>query len=215
MSLINDALRKARQAASEHEAERAGSGGGLRPAYPGRGRPRSIGPVVVLVAVTAAVAGAAGSWWLAGRQDRNGEQTLGAAPAATAAAPTPAPTEAVARAGGVADERALPTRAPEPVPATSAGGSRPVPGGAPVERATALPTAAAGTGERVYILDAEVGGRTLSLGFIVARSESPFAEINGREVGIGSKVEGFTVEAIEADRVVLRDADGPLVLRVP
>jgi hypothetical protein len=69
--------------------------------------------------------------------------------------------------------------------------------------------------DRDFVLDADLGEVTLSLGFIVARRDSPFAEINGREVMIGSEIEGFIVEAIESDRVVLRDADGPLVLRVP
>ena len=45
--------------------------------------------------------------------------------------------------------------------------------------------------------------------------DNPFAEINGVEVWVGSEIEGFVVEAIEADRVVLRDDNGPLILRVP
>ena len=70
-------------------------------------------------------------------------------------------------------------------------------------------------GERVFVMEAELGGVSLSLGFIVARSTNPFAEINGSEVWIGSEIEGFVVEAIEADRVVLRDDKGLLILRVP
>jgi len=65
------------------------------------------------------------------------------------------------------------------------------------------------------MLDAELGGTTLSLGYIVFRPVRPFAEINGVDVYEGSEIEGFTVERIEADRVVLRDAEGPLELRVP
>jgi hypothetical protein len=71
------------------------------------------------------------------------------------------------------------------------------------------------TGERIFILDADLGTTSLSLGYIVFRPVRPFAEINGVEVYEGSEVEGFTVEKIEADKVTLRDADGPLVLRVP
>jgi hypothetical protein len=70
-------------------------------------------------------------------------------------------------------------------------------------------------GERVFVLDADVGYATLNLGFIVARSTNPFAEINGTEVRVGSEIEGFTVEAIEADQVILRDDNGTLILRVP
>ena len=70
-------------------------------------------------------------------------------------------------------------------------------------------------GNRVFVMEATIGGVSLSLGYIVARANNPFAEINGTDVWIGSEVEGFVVEAIEADRVVLRDAKGLLVLRVP
>ena len=70
-------------------------------------------------------------------------------------------------------------------------------------------------GNRVFVMEAEIGGVTLSLGYIVARSSNPFAEINGTEVWIDSEIEGFVVEAIEADRVILRDDKGLLILRVP
>ena len=64
-------------------------------------------------------------------------------------------------------------------------------------------------------MEAELGDVVLSLGYIVARTTNPFAEINGVDVYVGSEIEGFVVEAIEADRVVLRDDKGPLTLRVP
>ena len=70
-------------------------------------------------------------------------------------------------------------------------------------------------GNRVFVMEGNIGGVTLSLGYIVARTTNPFAEINGTDVWIGSEIEGFVVEAIEADRVVLRDDNGPLILRVP
>ena len=73
----------------------------------------------------------------------------------------------------------------------------------------------AASGDRVFVLDADLGYATLSLGYIVARPVNPFAEINGIEVSVGSEVEGFRVEKIEADRVVLRDEKGELVLQVP
>jgi hypothetical protein len=69
-------------------------------------------------------------------------------------------------------------------------------------------------GERVYVLDANLGYASLSLGFIVSRSVNPFAEINDIEVYEGSEVAGFVVERIEADRVILRDDRGMLVLQV-
>jgi hypothetical protein len=69
-------------------------------------------------------------------------------------------------------------------------------------------------GEREYVVEADLGYAFLSLDYIVSRSEDPFAEINGTEVHEGSWIEGFTVEKIEQDRVLLRDDRGPLVLRV-
>ncbi len=51
-----------------------------------------------------------------------------------------------------------------------------------------------GERERVYVLDADLGNVTLSLGYIVARTTNPFAEINGVEVFVGSEIEGFVVE---------------------
>jgi hypothetical protein len=67
---------------------------------------------------------------------------------------------------------------------------------------------------RVFIVEANLGYATLSLDYIVYRSEDPFAEINGIELHEGSWLDGFTVEKIERDRVMLRDNRGPLVLRV-
>jgi hypothetical protein len=89
------------------------------------------------------------------------------------------------------------------------------PTGSAAEPPTASRPTVGEDGTRIYVLDADLGSTQLSLGYIVARQQNPFAEINGRDVFIGSEIEGFTVEAIEADRVVLRDQDGKLVLRVP
>ena len=80
---------------------------------------------------------------------------------------------------------------------------------------TANETVSLSDGERVFEIEAELGYASLNLGYIIARSENPFAEINGVDVFVGSEIEGFVVEAIETDRVILRDDKGPLVLKVP
>jgi hypothetical protein len=85
----------------------------------------------------------------------------------------------------------------------------------PVVEEPAATAAGAAPGERVFIIEADLGDVVLNLGYIVARHENPFAEINGIDVYLGSEIEGFVVESIEADRVVLRDDEGLLVLRVP
>jgi hypothetical protein len=66
----------------------------------------------------------------------------------------------------------------------------------------------------VYVLEAELGYASLSLGFVVARPDDPFAEVNGREVHVGTEVDGFVVEEITPRGVRLRDARGPLELRL-
>ena len=212
MSLINDALRKARQAAAEHEAQQPDTAFRAPKAYPSRSAPRRSGVVVLAsVAVMAGLAGAAVAWWAIGQR----EQPV----AAVVPMPTPSPTPAVEapQAGSPAvvpfesvEETAVVVVA-TPTPST--------PQVATTQEPELVPTPQERTGEtsgdRVFVLDADLGYATLSLGYIVARPVNPFAEINGVEVSVGSEVEGFRVEKIEADRVVLRDGKGELVLRVP
>jgi type IV secretory pathway VirB10-like protein len=214
VSLINEALRKARQAASEHESKQPD--GPFRPsrAYPSRRSRHGSGLLAMLViAVAAGVVGAAAAWWLLSESK-------------------PAPAEIPVVEGPsleVATSPATPEVFPTPVdePVTAAPPEAPPEresAPAEVEQTATEPEPAASVAEesvtdsddnRVFVMEAELGYASLSLGYIVARSSNPFAEINGTEVWIDSEIEGFVVEAIEADRVVLRDANGLLVLRVP
>ncbi len=212
MSLINDALRKARQAAAEHEAQQPDAAFRAPKAYPSRGPRRRSGVVgLAVVAVMAGLAGAAVAWWAVGQR----EQPV----AAVVPMPTPSPAPIVEapqpEAPAVvpvesAEEIAVvivatPTLSTPQVATTQ----EPAPEPTPQERTGAV------SNDRIFDLDADLGYATLSLGYIVARPVNPFAEINGIEVSVGSEVEGFRVEKIEADRVVLRDEKGELVLRVP
>ena len=228
MSLINDALRKARQAAAEHEAQQPDTAFRAPKAYPSRGPNRRSGvAVLVLVAVMAGLTGAAVAWWAVGQR----EQSV----AAVVPMPTPSPTSIV-------EEPDDPAPALSPTPTVGAPQAE-APAVVPVESAeenavvvvaSQTPTApqvateleqatvptqqertGAATSDRIFVLDADLGYATLSLGYIVARPVNPFAEINGIEVFVGSEVEGFRVEKIEADRVVLKDEKGELVLQVP
>ena len=56
-------------------------------------------------------------------------------------------------------------------------------------------------------------GRRLSLNGI-AFSAQPIALLNGRAVGVGESIEGFTVTAIDRDHVTLRGAEGPFSIRL-
>ena len=224
MSLINDALRKARQAAAEHDEQRPGRPFQAPRAYPSRAPRRGTGmAAVVLIASIAAVGGAALVWWALDRADQpviaGAEQSIGA-PQQPATDPVPAPMPE----GTAQETPAAPTDPPEqsgePLVSPHTEDVEPVqippsPTSIPTRAKEIVVRNEEGERERVYILDAKVGNVTLSLGYIVARTTNPFAEINGIEVLVGSEIEGFVVEKIEPDRVVLRDKNGLLVLRVP
>jgi hypothetical protein len=80
-----------------------------------------------------------------------------------------------------------------------------------------LPSDAAGktpAGPRIFVIDADLGRTTLSLGFIAFRPEDPFAEINGLEIHVGSRIEGLVVEEIARDHVRLSGEEGDIILRV-
>jgi hypothetical protein len=234
VSLINEALRKARQAAAEHESSRPDTAFRAPRAYPRRG-PRRWGGVIllVLVAATAGLTGAVLVWWTldAGRSSvvpADEPVTEAALETAKPSQPdSPAahersvvdPESATDPPAYEADDRGIRTEGP--VKGKTAGAA-PEPRG---HEAAAAPSGPRQTheeapaseqptsGERVFVLDADLGYAALSLGFIVARPVDPFAEINDIEVHIGSEVAGFVVEKIEPDQVVLRDERGELVLR--
>jgi hypothetical protein len=227
VSLINDALRKARQATSEHEANQPETAFRPAKAYPSRRSGRSGGPLAAaLIAVAAAVIGAAAAWWYLGNRQtpptEPGTSEARAADDAEHAAPLMTPPTPVANRTVSESRDSTADDVPTPMdvhPTESVAAARIQPGNSPTE--PAVPLAATGgpvtdpNRGRVFVLEAELGYASLSLGYIVARRDNPFAEINGKEVRVGSEIEGFVVEAIETDRVILRDARGPLVLRVP
>ncbi|HQP44761.1 MAG TPA: hypothetical protein PLV66_13915 [Thermoanaerobaculales bacterium] len=229
MSLIHEALRKARREPDEEDARGVAYARGLT----GRRRRHGLGTGILLgaLAVSAGAAAGIGMWlWLGARSGPVPPAPAAVSPAPTAAAaipglaeiqPTPAPTPAPT--AGPAS-RALETsgdglQASEtsglPAGETAPEAEAPVTPGAPVHRAK--PTRAAGRpGEdRVFHIQADLDYATLALDFIVARPTDPFARINGMDLRVGSTIEGFTVEEITSTAVRLRDERGPLVLVVP
>ena len=227
MSLINEALRKARQAASEHDSKQPDDVFRPRKAYPSRRSGRRSGSLaMILIAVIAGVGGATAAWWfLSDRPTAPTEATVSrgrsfdAASPAASTEPSPvredvrfepdssrAPAQLVSEPTSVRSEDSV---------ATSQNDAEPPQIAVSPAKAAAKKPVIGPDGERVYVMEAELGGVSLSLGYIVARSTNPFAEINGSDVYVGSEIEGFVVEAIEADRVVLRDDTGLLILRVP
>lgn len=248
MSLISDALRKARQEAAERDAHARGV---APPPGPVATRSSSgLGTGLVLGAVIAAVAALSGGvavWWAVGSGDdpdglhaaqasavpapASGPST-GAGPASDAAEPDPEDDAAEPVAATAADLRldrtdpgsAPQPDAPDPTPTAATGASTPPPA-MPVPRiqppdpapgqadpATVAPDG--GSGPREFGLVAELGYARLELGYLVYRRDDPFAEVNGREVHVGSRVDGFVVDEITRTSVRLSDHRGAVVLRV-
>jgi len=214
VSLINEALRKARQAASEHDSKQPEGPFQPAKAYPSRRSGRSSGLLMmVLIAVAAGVVGASAVWWfLSDRETTSTETTIVEGPSIDAAAPQATP----AGSSTPVDDQATaaPHEAPPQQERALAEGEQTDTEPAPAAAVAEEPVTDS-DGNRVFVMEAEVGGVSLSLGYIVARSSNPFAEINGIDVRIGSEIEGFVVEAIKRDRVILRDEKGLLILRVP
>jgi hypothetical protein len=236
MSLISEALRKARAEAAEREGR-------------GRGIPRALvlppkkwrsGPgllLVLLLVVVAAFGGAAVAWWALARRPA----TTGARPDAAARMTSP-PTKAKVPAAAVPAPPAAAPAAPAPSPSAppTEGSERTAlpaaaaAGASPTQPATTPPPArttekrdheavARGAetaqtepsrGERSFTIDANLGYAKLHLDYIVYRPGSPFASINGGQVIVGSVIDGFSVDEISQDFVRLRDRHGTVVLRV-
>lgn len=232
MSLIHEALRKARRESEDGESRGVVYSRGLTGHRGRRGVGLGILFGVLLSAVTAVMVG--GALWLrlAGRAEQRSASSVIEAPAEdrTAAPAPPEPTApdptgdaiplAIASAPGDQAEIPAPTpQATEPVTIPVAvaphdQSERPSasPTAGPAPRPTAAPSQ---PGERVYDVEADLGYATLTLDYIVFRSTDPFAQINGLDIRVGSTIEGFTVEEIGRSSVRLRDDRGPLILRVP
>lgn len=235
MSLIHDALRKARREAGEEEQRglvyARGLTGGRRSV--GLGRGILLGAALVLLAGavvggvlwlrTQAAARSAARVAISGTESRHHVDAPSGTPS-PAGRQTPeqveaSPTAPAGRTTATTEVQATATKQPEgsaghDVEATSVDTTAPSPID-PVALPRPTPRMTAPTGERVFDVEADLGYAVLTLDYIAFRATDPFAQINGRDVRVGSTVEGFTVEEIGPSSVRLRDPRGPLVLRVP
>ena len=234
MSLIHEALRKARRQEGDEDARGVAYARGLT----GR-RHRGLGTGMVIGALLAVAAGAAvgvGLWQWHGdgsgtppaaagsgsattSAGASGLQPAPSQPATESAAVTAATTAAPAQ-GAPGDGAAASTGPGQPPGELTAGPQQPELPTAerrlppPAERATPRETRGPG-GERVFHVEADLGYASLVVDYIVDRPSDPFARINGRDIRVGGTIEGFTVEEITSAAVRLRDARGPLILKVP
>lgn len=250
MSLISEALRKARQQAAEEGDQRGGVLYSWSPATRPRGTRLGLGLVLgAMIALGAALAGAGAVWWVVGHRGQSETAALPSSPQPAAPAdssedqlssdtspdavgPSP-PSAPLATERTSSEDQGLPlghtrdqtAEPPRDAPVASLSGlSRPTPGADPdattrqsdrPARGNADPPTIGPDGERIYLIEADLGGVALILDFIVYRADDPFAQINGLDVRVGSTIEGFTVEAIERNQVRLRDEHGILILRAP
>lgn len=218
MSLVSDALRKARQERAERSARERGVGLPLNQDHRRTGRfavPVMIG---MILAIAAGVAGGVVAWWLLGP----GEQERFVAEAAPTTA-TGGPVQDTVEGNIESNAQAEGTvgQVPEPPSKAPIAASMPYPEETtadfePVEQPAERQAKPVPRKEesRDFVAEGRIGEVTLSLGYIVFRETDPFAEINGVTTFAGSEVSGFRVEEIHRDRVVLSNQDGPVVIRV-
>ena len=230
MSLIGDALRKARQEAAERESDRRGILFSAKiansPTRSNLGLGLALGAII---AVAATVAGGSAVWWLLGRSETQPPTAQEmAAPAAvgvtdsteaqaSASRPTPGnpnstePETSTAVAATTATTDLGPGQA---IKQPDAVDDRP-PREVAEDKHRAEGFTGMEDGDEIYILEADLGSVLLSLDFIIFRSEDSFVEINGVELHVGGVIEGYRVKAIEADRVRLSNGRRSIVLRAP
>jgi hypothetical protein len=217
MSLVSEALRKARQEAAEKRAQQRGI------IYTGtivtqRGSRLGFGLVIgSIIAVLAALGGGAAVWWTISRANPSAPSEVLTAEVTPAPEPAPATDSQPIGPGGE------PSQPEAPVPTPAQAQPAPAPQAEAVTTMAELiqPTpelqledSATTERERVFVIEADLGYATLSLGFLVFRSEDSFAEINGIEVREGQTIDGFVVDKIEQTQVTLQDDQGPVVLKV-
>ena len=242
MSLINEALRKARKDAAEQDAEVRGVT--YRPPRAHLPTERSWLPALAGVALGAVIAAAAFLFLMPRGASEphatpaSSESPVEASEPATELAPVPerdlepaaAPEPLPAPESDLEPAprtQAEPKREPDPPP-TKVQAAEPALPQKPslaepqtadqqtesTPRRVEPPTRVGQVDEAVYVLEAEVDGISLRLDFIVWAPPNPFAQINGRQVSVGQTVDGLIVRAIERDAVTLEGEDGPFKLRV-
>ncbi|MCD4748701.1 MAG: hypothetical protein K8R59_04935 [Thermoanaerobaculales bacterium] len=237
MSLVSDALRKARQEVVERDARGKGVHTPRVVVLPATSSRIGIGLLIGAgIALAAALIGGVAAVWFVGPQ--RSEETIAKAvieernQPSSKAAPMEEPFERLEQtadepgseeaAGVVPTKRLAPVQiSPDEIPVDGRELSSIGDDSAPMtiqEETQVEPrsevAAADLPGSRDVVAEARIGGTTLTLGYLVYRSEDPFAEINGIDVHVGTIIEGFLVEEILRDRVVLRNDEGPLVIRV-
>jgi hypothetical protein len=229
MSLIHDALKKARREAAAQDDPGVVYPGGLT----GRRDRAGLGAGLMIGASLALLAGivvVALGWWIFrdGASDASGASTPPIQPIPTVRAPGTDPSasndvagesEQAALTQGGTTENPVAAESPDPPSSPQSRAAQEparLPRGEPIlPSAPPTPPEDSTSGERVFEVEADLGYAYLTLDYIVYRANDPYAQINSFDVRVGSHIDGFTVEEITDRWVRLRDGRGPLVLKVP
>lgn len=242
MSLINEALKRARVEAARRDATARGVPPAALPVYVPRRRRPWLAPVAGFAAGLVAVAMATGAFWLvrrpamppSGTAATAGEVADSLAQAVAvralpspAAPPIEAPSPAAPRpeASTIASRPARPAAAPpiaaRPVIAESAVAESAVAEPAAVAPAPVAPSLsprrlppAGDDGIRTYLRQATPAGERVKVDFIVWSKSQPFAQINGELLSSGQSVDGYTLLEVERERVQLEGGGERFWLRV-
>jgi hypothetical protein len=248
LSLIDEALKRAREQAARQDAAKRDAQYRQVPAWAPPSR-RSVSPAVIGGVIAFCAAAGLGVGLYLGRPHKPAEPEAAMA-AMTAASPTPAdspaepagPLPARVEESPAAPAEATPqlpdetrtearteTRTtPEPAaetpaaPEAPAAPATPAPVTVPVDTSptpepTATPPEPAPAPEvRNYVREMPLpDGGSLRLDGVAFSSSQPVAVINGRVVGKGEAIEGFTVTLIESKHVVLSRAGLTVHLTLP
>lgn len=202
MSLINEALRKARKEAAGARSSQARQQAPMR-----RNERHTPWAAILVIALLAALFGGSISWWFfRGKSEPSAPgsgakietATIQATPPAEAppSSDEPLPVEntkpatppAQGTSPGKTQSRPIVSPTPSPSPTPTPPQSKPTP----------IPE------KTVFTATARIDGAVLNLDYLVFRKDQPFAEINGVTVGEGGMIEGFKVEKISEDRIILQ-----------
>ena len=235
MSLVNEALKKARLEAARQDAARRGI------PLPVAERPTSLGvgmDIMVKVGAALLVVAIAALIFFLGRRSSPSEAAVGAESAKEVAVPAaepssaselPAPEDPIVAEPAQVDRapvRSANVAEPAPSPPRSPNRNRKLDrsrartkrqaSGAPRSNDARTPSsAAAGAAPQEVLRTLELSGsRRIELGGIAWSEERPFALVNGRVVGPGDRVESLTIVAIAPRHVELLGEDGHFLLRL-
>jgi len=218
MSLITEALRKARKEAAGQRP------GGSTPLPGGRpeGRRKSnlfLWPVIILLA---GAAGSGISWWFLRRVPTESipdvvvSKTGAAGEKNMVRQAAPAPALSPLREKDTIEDVGISAVTTPGKPKVESEGQDATPGeSARSQEPAVIPTPIIDEPESpVFTAEAEIDGQRLTLDYLVFRKDHPFAQINGITVFEGGVIEGWVLNKVLSDRIILTSGDEEMTIKV-